>query len=195
MDYKELENAVSVLQETTYRLEERYVENEGEVTEETEQMEAEIEALKFLLNGEGVDFLGRWLKSKEDRVKALKAEKDYISRQIESVDKTISFIKGKIRQLMDATGCERVKGEYGYSFATYDSVKTEVDKDLLRFKYDFKAEQALRAAGIPEYIGFSLTASTTKAKEIGVLYDDDKIFVTTEIPSIRFTKPRSKKED
>jgi len=192
MDYKELENAVSVLQETTYRLEERYVENEGEVTEETEQMEAEIEALKFLLNGEGVDFLGRWLKSKEDRVKALKAEKDYISRQIESVDKTISFIKGKIRQLMDATGCERVKGEYGYSFSTYDSVKTEVDKAMLNEWYMKDIENALAEMGIPNWVTVTLGAKVSDVP------DDEELpicFKVTETPNIRFTKPRAKKED
>ena len=144
MDYKELENAVSVLQETTYRLEETYIATEGECTGTTEQMEAEIEALKFLLNGEGVDFLGRWLKSKEDRKKALKAERDYISRQIEANDKTIEFIKAKIRQLMDATGCVKVKGEFGYSFATSTSTKSvslsasisKFDGELLPIYYD-----------------------------------------------------------
>jgi hypothetical protein len=195
MDYKELQDILSTLEYTSYKLEETYVENEGEVTEETELMEGEISAMKTLLNTEGVDLLGRWLKGKEDRKKALKAEKDYLTRQMEAIDKTIEFIKTKMNEVMTATGQEKIKGSLGYSFATYNSVKTDVDKDLLRFKYDFKAEQALRAAGIPEYIGFSLTASTTKAKEIGVLDDDDKIFVTTETPTIRFTKPRAKKED
>ena len=186
-----MENAVSVLQATTYRLEERYVENEGEVTEETEQMEAEIEALKFLLNGEGVDYLGRWLKSKEDRKKALKAEKDYITRQMESVDKTITFIKEKIRQLMDATGCERVKGEYGYSFATFDSVKTEVDKDLLNTYYLARVQEAVKEI-LPADVTITLGASVSKLEDGEILPDYYKV---TETPSIRFTKPRAKKED
>lgn len=189
MDYKQLENAVSVLQATTYRLEEKYVENEGEVTEETEQMEAEIEALKFLLNGEGVDYLGRWLKSKEDRKKALKAEKDYISRQMESIDKTINFIKEKIRQLMDATGCERVKGEYGYSFATYDSVKTEVDKDLLNTYFLARVQEAVKDI-LPADVTITLGASVSKLEDGEILPD---YYNVTETPSIRFTKPRAKK--
>ena len=189
MDYKDFENAVSILQEKTYRLEQLYVENEGEVTEETEKMEAEIEALKFLLNGEGVDFLGRWLKSKEDRKKALKAEKDYISRQIESIEKTISFINGKIRLIMDATGCERVKGEYGYSFATYDSVKTEVDKDLLNTYYLSKVQEAVKDI-LPADVTITLGASVSKL-DGGVRLPD--YYKVTETPSIRFTKPRAKK--
>ena len=191
MDYKDFENAVSILQEKTYRLEQLYVENEGEVTEETEKMEAEIEALKFLLNGEGVDFLGRWLKSKEDRKKALKAEKDYISRQIESIEKTISFINGKIRLIMDATGCERVKGEYGYSFATYDSVKTEVDKDLLNTYYLSKVQEAVKDI-LPADVTITLGASVSKL-DGGVRLPD--YYKVKETPTIRFTKPRAKKED
>ena len=39
MDYKELQDILSTLEYTSYKLEETYVENEGEVTEETELME------------------------------------------------------------------------------------------------------------------------------------------------------------
>ena len=190
MDYKELENAVSVLQETTYRLEQLYVENEGEVTEQTEQMEADIEALKFLLNGEGVDFLGRWLKSKEDKQKALKAEKDYLSRQIDSIGKTIEYIKAKIRLIMDATGCEKVKGEYGYSFATATSTKTEVDKDLLNAYYLSKVQEAVKDI-LPADVSVSLSASSSKVESETL----PGYYNRTETPTIRFTKPREKKED
>ena len=58
MDYKELQDILSTLEYTSYKLEETYVENEGEVTEETELMEGEITAMKTLLNTEGVDLLG-----------------------------------------------------------------------------------------------------------------------------------------
>ena len=106
MDYKELQDILSTLEYTSYKLEETYVENEGEVTEETELMEGEITAMKTLLNTEGVDLLGRWLKGKEDRKKALKAEKDYLTRQMEAIDKTIEFIKTKMNEVMTATGQE-----------------------------------------------------------------------------------------
>lgn len=195
MDYKELQDILSTLEYTSYKLEETYVENEGEVTEETELMEGEITAMKTLLNTEGVDLLGRWLKGKEDRKKALKAEKDYLTRQMEAIDKTIDFIKSNIRLVMDATGQEKIKGENGYSFATYDSVKTDINKDLLKEYYQEAVEKAIRAANIPAYIGVNLTASSTKYEECGVIGVDDDIFVKTETPTIRFTKPRAKKED
>ena len=40
----------------------------------------------------------------------------------------------------------------------------------------------------------SLTASSTKAAEFGVVEGDEEIFHTTETPSVRFTKPRASKE-
>ena len=192
MDYKELNQILADLDQAMVTLEDAYIENEGEVTDETEQMEAYISDLQELLTGEGIDLLGGWLKAKEDRKKALKAEKDYITRQMAAIDETIEFIKGKVNQVLVATGQEKVKGARGYSFAATTSVKTEVDKDVLKYNYDFKVEQAIRAAGIPDYVGFSLTASSTKAKEVGVQEGDEDLFVTTETPSVRFTKPRAK---
>lgn len=194
MDYKELNQVLANLAQAMDSLENLYIENEGEVTEQTEQMEAQISGLKELLTGEGIDLLGAWLKSKEDRKKSLKAEKDYITRQMSAIDETIDFIKAKIHQVMEATGQEKIKGDRGYSFAATISTKTDVDKDVLKYNYDFKVEQAIRAAGIPDYVGFSLTASSTKAAEVGVVDGDENLFVTTEKPSVRFTKPRASKD-
>ena len=194
MDYKELNKVLADLDQAMATLEETYIENEGEVTEETEQMEQEISGLQELLTKDGIDLLGAWLKAKEDKKKSLKAEKDYITRQMAAIDETIDFIKTKVNQVLVATGQEKVKGDRGYSFAATISSKTEVDKDVLKYNYDFKVEQAIRAAGIPDYVGFSLTASSTKAKEVGVQEGDENLFVTTEKPSVRFTKPRASKE-
>ena len=195
MDYKELNQVLANLAQAMDSLENLYIDNEGEVTDQTEQMEQQISGLRELLTKDGIDLLGAWLKSKEDRKKSLKAEKDYITRQMSAIDETIDFIKAKIHQVMEATGQEKIKGDRGYSFAATTSSKTEVDKDVLKYNYDFKVEQAIRAAGIPDYVGFSLTASSTKAKEIGVQEGDENLFVTTEKPSVRFTKPRASKED
>lgn len=194
MDYKELQDILSTLDYTSYKLENIYTENEGEVTDETELLEGQVSAMKALLNGEGVDFLGRWLKGKEDRKKAIKAERDYLSRQMDAIDKNIAFIKAKMNEVMTATGCEKVKGSLGYSFATTTSTKTEVDKDILKTIYQERAEEAIRAARIPAYVGVTLTASSTKAAELGIIDGDEEIFVTTETPTVRFTKPRANKE-
>lgn len=182
-----LDQAINTLEET-------YIENEGEVTEETEQMEAEISGLQELLTHDGIDLLGGWLKAKEDKKKSLKAEKDYISRQILANDSTIEFIKDKITEVMKATGQEKIKGERGYSFTASHSVKTEVDKDVLKKNYEDKVEKAIREAGVPAYVGVSLTASSTKANELGVLEGDEEIFSTTEKDTVTFRKPKASKE-
>lgn len=194
MDYKELNQALATLDQATIALEENYMENEGEITEETEQMEQEISGLQELLTTEGIDLLGGWLKAKEDKKKSLKAEKDYITRQISAIDETIDFIKDKVTEVMKATGQEKIKGDRGYSFTATHSVKTDVDKDVLKALYADKVEEAIRAAHIPAYVGVSLTASSTKANELGVLEGDEEIFSTTEKDTVTFRKPKASKE-
>ena len=194
MDYKEMNQVLANLDQVTIALEETYMENEGEITEETEQMEQEISGLQELLTTEGIDLLGGWLKAKEDKKKSLKAEKDYITRQMSAIDETIDFIKDKITEVMKATGQEKIKGDRGYSFTASHSVKTEVDKDVLKALYADKVEEAIRAAHIPAYVGVSLTASSTKANELGVLEGDEEIFSTTEKDTVTFRKPKASKE-
>lgn len=194
MDYKEMNQVLADLDQAMVTLEETYIENEGEVTEETEQMEAQISGLKELLTHDGIDLLGGWLKAKEDKKKSLKAEKDYITRQMAAIDETIDFIKDKITEVMKATGQEKIKGDRGYSFTASHSVKTEVDKDVLKALYADKVEEAIRAAHIPAYVGVSLTASSTKANEEGVLEGDEQIFSTTEKDTVTFRKPKASKE-
>ena len=195
MDYKELQLALSQLEEVMNNLEELHILNEGECTEESERMEVEVDTLKGLLSGDGIDMLGRWLKSKEDRKKALKAEKDYITRQMASIDKGIEYIKSMINKVMVTTGLEKVKGDRGYSFATTTSTKTDINKDVLKTLYADKVEEAIRSAHIPAYVGVTLTASSTKATELGVVEGDEDIFVTMSKPSVRFGKPKANTED
>ena len=195
MDYKELNQVLVNLDQAINTLEDLYIEGEGEVTEETEQMEEHISGLKELLTRDGIDLLGGWLKGKEDRKKTLKAEKDYITRQMAAIDESIEFIKGKVNEVLVATGQEKIKGDRGYSFAATTSVKTEVDKDVLKTIYADRIEEAIRAAHIPAYVGVTLTASSTKAAELGIIEGDEEIFHTTEKPSVRFIKPRATKEE
>ena len=194
MDYKELNQVLVNLDQAINTLEDLYIEGEGEITEETEQLEQDISGLQELLSGEGIDLLGGWLKAKEDRKKSLKAEKDYITRQMDAIDETIEFIKDKISEVMKATGQEKIKSDRGYSFATTISTKTDVDKDVLKALYADKVEEAIRAAHVPAYVGVSLTASSTKANELGVLEGDEEIFNTTEKDTVTFRKPKASKE-
>lgn len=194
MNNKEINSLIESLNASMWAFENYMVENDGVCDEASDQMEEQIGILKELLTTEGIDSLGRWLKAKEDRKKSLKAEKDYITRQMAAIDETIEFIKGKINQVMVATGKDKIKGDRGYSFATTISTKTEVDKDVLKAIYADRIEEAIRAAHIPAYVGVTLTASSTKAAEFGIVEGDEEIFHTTEKPSVRFTKPRASKE-
>lgn len=96
--------------------------------------------------------------------------------------------------MIKATGQEKIKGDRGYSFTATHSVKTDVDKDVLKALYADKVEEAIRAAHIPAYVGVSLTASSTKANELGVLEGDEEIFSTTEKDTVTFRKPKASKE-
>ena len=192
MDYKEMNQVLADLDQAMVTLEETYIENEGEVTEETEQMEAQISGLQELLTTDGIDLLGGWLKAKEDKKKSLKAEKDYITRQMSAIDETIEFIKTKVNQILVATGQEKVKGARGYSFAATISSKTEVNKDVLKDIFQDEVNEAVKDI-LPPDVTITLGASVSKLPD-----DPDLIlppwYTQTEKPSVRFTKPRASKE-
>lgn len=193
MNNTEIRETLSKLHEMEYLLEEEYENNGGESTDYTEQQEECIQAIRDLLTTEGVDSLGRWLKAKEDQVKALKAEKDAVTRKINSANSTMDYIKTQINRIMVSTGVDKVKGTF-YSFAPTTSVKTEVNKEILKVAYEERVHDALVQARIPAYVGVTLTASATKAKELGIVEGDEELFSWTSSPSVRFTKPRAGKD-
>lgn len=194
MNNKEINSMIESLNESMWAFENYMVENDGVCDEASDQMEEQIGILKDLLTTEGIDSLGRWLKAKEDEIKSLKAENDYITRKINAATNTIDYIKSQMTKLLKASGMEEIKGANGYKFQVTTSTKTEVDKDVLKTIYADRIEEAIRAAHIPAYVGVTLTASSTKAAEFGIVEGDEEIFHTTEKPSVRFTKPRASKE-
>lgn len=195
MNNKEINSLIESLNASMWAFENYMVENDGVCDEASDQMEEQIGILKELLTTEGIDSLGRWLKAKEDEIKSLKAEKDYITRKINAATGTIDYIKSQMNKLLKASGMEEIKGANGYKFQVTTSTKTEVDKDVLKTIYADRIEEAIRAAHIPAYVGVTLTASSTKAAEFGIVEGDEEIFHTTEKPSVRFTKPRASKEE
>ena len=194
MNNKEINSLIESLNASMWAFENYMVENEGICDEASDQMEEQIGILKELLTTEGIDSLGRWLKAKEDEIKSLKAEKDYITRKINAATGTIDYIKTQMNKILTAAQMEEIKGANGYKFQVTTSTKTEVDKDVLKTIYADRIEEAIRAAHIPAYVGVTLTASSTKAAEFGIVEGDEEIFHTTEKPSVRFTKPRASKE-
>lgn len=192
MNNNEIKEAISILYATANQLENEYIENEGEVTESTEAKEAQIEAVKELLNGDGIDSLGRWLKAKEDEIKTLKAEKDYISRRIAACSNTIDYIKWMVGQVLRSTGVEKAKGLNGYAFAQYTSDTCKADSALLKERFHEQALKAIHEAGIPDYVTLTLGASSSLVPEGQELPD---VFVRTISDTCKFTKPRAKKKE
>lgn len=195
MNAKEIKDLMAMLSETTERQEALYIESEGEITAETEEMDAEIDAIKELLTTEGIDSLGAWLRAKEDEKKRYKAEKDYVTRKINATDKSIDYIKSLINQVMRETGVEKVKGELGYSFQAYTSDTTTVNKPNLFAKYEQKLVDAMAKAGMPPYVTATLNASSSIAREVGLQEGDEDIFDRHLTPTVKFGKPRASKSE
>ena len=195
MNARDIKDLMAMLSEATERQEALYIENEGEITAETEEMDAEIDAIKELLTTDGIDFLGAWLRAKEDEKKRYKAEKDYVTRKINATDKSIDYIKSLINQVMRETGMEKVKGELGYGFQNYTSDTTTVNKPNLVAKYEPKLLYAMAQAGIPAYVTVDLKASASIAKEVGLQEGDEGIFERHLTPTVKFGKPRASKSE
>lgn len=192
MNVTEINNAIAELSRVTASLEEILIENGGEFTEQAADKEAEIEAVKTLLNGEGIDSLGRWLKAKEDERETLKAEKASIDRRLKAVNNTVDYIKFLVGQVLRATGVDKAKGLL-YGFSQAESTKNAVDVEALEEAYLKRAEDALRHALIPEYVHVSLKATTTELVAAGG--DALRFIETMTKETSRFTKPRAAKED
>ena len=190
MTYQDIQDALGTLARLSAELEDQYIESEGEVTPEAEALEAEKEAVAHLLQNDGIDALGRWMKMKEDEVKMWKAEKAAADRKLKSAQNTVDFIKGKVAEVMGTTGMDKAKGSY-YSFTPYTSSKTEVDKDLLKEYFQDEVENAVRTF-LPADVTITLGASVSKLEEGAEL---PSWYHLTETPTVRFTKPRSSKED
>lgn len=198
MNYQDIQEAIASMQRAVWQLEDIYVENGGEVTEETEEKEALIEGIRELLTTEGIDALGEWLKSLEDRKAELKAQRDFVARKIKATEGSIEFVKGAVRQVLDATGTDKVNGSLGYSFARTESSKTSVLTEDLDNKWLEAATEAARSAGLPGYVDVELKTTGTRIKEWAAENggEGEEYLSTETAPSVRFTKPRAaKKED
>ena len=191
MNYKDIYDALHALKSTSYKLEDTYIENGGEVTNETEALEEQKAALSDLLASEdAIDTLGRYVKALEDRKAALKAEKDKIAKMMEALDANVTRIKGTVNEILKETNREKAKGLL-YGFTAYTSEKTTADKERIVGLYKEISEKAIRAAGVPSYITLALGASVSAVPEGTPLPD---IFTVIKTPSARFSKPAKSKD-
>lgn len=191
MNNREINEMVETLSLTMNAFEQILIESEGEYTEEASQMDEQIAILNELLTTEGIDSLGRWLKSKEDEIKSLKAEKDYITRRINAANNTIDYIKSQMHKVLTATGLGEVKGSNGYSFKATISHKTEVDKSVLKQTYQEVVEKTLRENSIiPNDVTITLGASVSAVPEGETL---PAYYSVSDTPTCTFKKPRASK--
>ena len=194
MNNKEINSLIESLNASMWAFENYMVENDGVCDEASDQMEEQIGILKDLLTTEGIDSLGRWLKAKEDEIKSLKAEKDYITRKINAATGTIDYIKTQMNKILTAAQMQEIKGANGYKFQVTTSIKTEVNKEILKELFLDKVEKKLRGGKnpvIPADVTFTLGASVSLVPEGQEL---PAYYARTETPSCKFTKPRASKE-
>ena len=194
MNNKEINSLIESLNASMWAFENYMVENDGVCDEASDQMEEQIGILKELLTTEGIDSLGRWLKAKEDEIKSLKAEKDYITRKINAATGTIDYIKTQMNKILTAAQMQEIKGANGYKFQVTTSIKTEVNKEILKELFLDKVEKKLRGGKnpvIPADVTFSLGASVSLVPDGAVL---PSYYIRTSSPSCKFTKPRASKE-
>lgn len=189
MTSKEINQLLCTIAEYCTRLEEAYVENEGEITEETMSLEDQVADLQEILLGDGVDDLGRWLKAKEDQKAALKDEKAKIDSMIKAADRTIDYIKQLIDTVLYACGHDQVKGML-YSFKRTTSVTHTANTELIEERYAEKVEEAAKNAGLPVWLKVKVSPSWSLVPE-GVETDE---FTTKVTQTVKFTKPRKVKE-
>lgn len=194
MKANEIKETIANLARAKWMVEEALEENGGELTPELLEPLDLIEDMKAALT-DGIDDLGRWLKSVQDEAAALKAEADAAARKVKNIKGYEDYIKGIIGQAMDVLGQDKVKGSY-YGFTRTTSNTSAVLTEALDEAYLPLAKKAIADAGLPAWLDVKLKATTTGLREAG---GDALAFLEeTTAPAIRFTKPRAnatKKEE
>ena len=190
MNAQEIKATLAEINRKKYELEAALEENGGELTPELLESLEILEDLKALLAGDGVDDLGRWLKSVQDEIATMKAEADAAARKVKALKGQEDYVKFLIGQALDAIGAEKVKGQY-YGFTRKTSTTNKVAQEELEAAYN---PAILAALGdlLPGWLHIQLKTTATELKDAG---GDALAFLeTTEAPAIGFTKPRASKE-
>jgi hypothetical protein len=145
-----------------------------------------------MLENGGVDQLARLLNSVKADIDQYKEEQKFLKRQQEKQENFQEDILECINIAMEELGEEKVKGDFGYSFAQHVSSSTKPDTKLIKELFYKDVEKAIREARVcPDHITFTLSASSTLLKEGEDMPD---YFTTTSRARATYRKPL-KKED
>jgi hypothetical protein len=186
--YKDIREALYRLKQIQFTLNNTYEENGGEVTEETSSMEEMKGAILYMMENGGVDHLARLLNSVKADIDQYKAEQDFLKRQQKKSENFQEDILECVNIAMEELGAEKMKGDFGYSFAQHVASSTKPDTKLIRELFYEDVERAIREANVcPEHITFTLSASSSKLKEGEPMPD---YFTTTTRARATYRKPR-----
>lgn len=185
-----IKETIAEITRRKWELENALEENGGELTDELLKAADALEDMKALLAGEGVDELGRWLKSVQDEIATRKAEADAAARKLKNLKSYEDYIKSLIGYALDAIGQEKVKGSF-YGFTRTTSTKSSVNQEGLDQVFLPQIAVALADHDIPPWLHIKVSTTTTELREAGVLDFLNESFT----PAIRFSKPKAKKED
>ncbi len=185
-----------------WELETALEDNGGELTPELLEASDTLDEMKALLAGEGIDDLGRWLKSVQDEVAARKAEADAAARRLKNAKAYEDHVKGIIGQAMDLldldtnkNGEKVAKGSF-YGFKRTTSCKSSVRQELLEGDWLEVAQVGARMNGLPDWVDVQIKTTTTELREAGDTALD--YLEETRTPALSFTKPKAndkKKEE
>lgn len=193
-----IKETIAEIARAKWTLETALEDNGGELTPELLEASDTLEEMKSLLAGEGIDELGRWMKSVQDEIAARKAEADAAARRVKNLKGYEDYVKGLIGQAMDLldlptnkAGEKVAKGSF-YGFKRTTSTKSSVDQESLEEYYLPEIVDVLSHAGIPSFIHIQLKATATELREYGGEAMD--FLKETDTPALSFTKPRAAKE-
>lgn len=190
--YKDIREALYKLKYLQFALNNEYEQNEGEVTDSTMEKEEMISTIRYMLENGGVDQLARLLNSVKADIDQYKEEQKFLKRQQEKQENFQEDILECVNIAMEELGAEKVKGDFGYSFAQHISSSTKPDTKLIKELFYKDVEKAIREARVcPDHITFTLSASSTLLKEGEDMPD---YFTTTSRARATYRKPL-KKED
>ena len=108
----------------------------------------------------------------------------------------VDYIKGQIRQVLDALGEEKVKGT-SYSFAKFDSYRAKIDNESIDRDWLAAVTEAARNAGLPGCFDVSIDTNVTKLSDWADEHDGEcRGYFLDEPPTqtVKFIKPRATKE-
>lgn len=191
--YKDIREALYKLKYLQFALSNEYEQNEGEVTDSTMEKEEMISTIRYMLENGGVDQLARLLNSVKSDIDQYKEEQKFLKRQQEKQENFQEDILECINIAMEELGEEKVKGDFGYSFAQHISSSTKPDTKLIKELFYKDVEKAIREARVcPDHITFTLSASSTLLKEGEDMPD---YFTTTSRARATYRKPLKKEDD